>query len=235
MPAEDRCRLILPRRRRHCARHWRRPYVRLQEYHIVEPEAAPVIKRKLATRKHGGCDGQHCKSRAELGFYRWAGLGGLGWVGWGGWAGPPGRRGQDRLAAVQVGWAGWAGLRGGLRVRPSRPGAERKVCACPPTSTTCQPTRLPRSVEKEGFTTHCSCLRRNTECDERCACHNTRERAAPGASFLSAARSVAVLGCAQSVQGRERSPSTLPRSLHRRRTGLLCPLCACVHPPQRAA
>lgn len=46
-----------------------RPYVRLTEYDIVEPEMRDIILRKLSTKKHGGCDGNHCKSRKELGCY----------------------------------------------------------------------------------------------------------------------------------------------------------------------
>ena len=43
--------------------------------------------------------------------------------------------------------------------------ASQTLAVCP----LCPPAP-PRSVEKEGFLTHCSCLARNTECDERCAC-----------------------------------------------------------------
>ncbi|KAL4445829.1 hypothetical protein ABPG77_009028 [Micractinium sp. CCAP 211/92] len=46
-----------------------RPYVRLTEYDIVEPEMRDIILRKLSTKKHGGCNGNHCKSRKELGCY----------------------------------------------------------------------------------------------------------------------------------------------------------------------
>ncbi|GAB4817034.1 hypothetical protein N2152v2_004080 [Parachlorella kessleri] len=46
-----------------------RPYIRLQEYDIVEPQLQPSIKKKLATRKQGGCDGQHCQSREQLGRF----------------------------------------------------------------------------------------------------------------------------------------------------------------------
>ncbi|EFN57451.1 hypothetical protein CHLNCDRAFT_142939 [Chlorella variabilis] len=47
-----------------------RPYVRLTEYDIVEPSMREVILRKLSTKKHGGCSGQHCKSRQDLGLYK---------------------------------------------------------------------------------------------------------------------------------------------------------------------
>ena len=33
--------------------------------------ARSVIRRKLATKKSGGCGGEHCASRDELGVYRW--------------------------------------------------------------------------------------------------------------------------------------------------------------------
>ncbi|KAL4859889.1 Histone-lysine N-methyltransferase [Chlorella vulgaris] len=46
-----------------------RPYVRLTEYDIVEPSMRDGILRKLSTKKHGGCSGNHCKSRLELGLY----------------------------------------------------------------------------------------------------------------------------------------------------------------------
>ncbi|PRW58999.1 putative histone-lysine N-methyltransferase ATXR3 isoform X1 [Chlorella sorokiniana] len=72
-----------------------RPYVRLTDYDIVEPEMGAVIKRKLTTKKHGGCDGKHCLSRTDLGTY---------------------------------------------------------------------------NEERAGFNSLCSCLARNTECDEHCAC-----------------------------------------------------------------
>lgn len=55
----------------HCNATWCRPYVRLTEYDIVEPAMRSVIKAKLTTRKRGGCGGQHCSSREELGCYRW--------------------------------------------------------------------------------------------------------------------------------------------------------------------
>ena len=46
-----------------------RPYVRLQEYFIVEEASRAVIERKLLTRKRGGCEGAHCVSRDGLGMY----------------------------------------------------------------------------------------------------------------------------------------------------------------------
>lgn len=46
-----------------------RPYVQLQEYYIVEEASREAITRKLSTTKGGGCDGQHCGTRDELGTY----------------------------------------------------------------------------------------------------------------------------------------------------------------------
>ena len=72
-----------------------RPYIRLQEYFIVEEDTREIIERKLRTRKKGGCTGDHCADRDHLGSY---------------------------------------------------------------------------SLEAESFVTPCSCLSRNTECDDTCGC-----------------------------------------------------------------
>lgn len=72
-----------------------RPYIRLQEYYIVEEATKETIQRKLRTRKKGGCSGEHCSERDHLGTY---------------------------------------------------------------------------SLEAETFVTACSCLSRNTECDDTCGC-----------------------------------------------------------------
>ena len=47
-----------------------RPYTRLSEYAIVEPEMKDIILRKLSTQKQGGCGGEHCATREQLGRYR---------------------------------------------------------------------------------------------------------------------------------------------------------------------
>ena len=46
-----------------------RPYVRLEEYFIVEEATRRTIERKLKTRKAGGCSGAHCGDRDHLGTY----------------------------------------------------------------------------------------------------------------------------------------------------------------------
>lgn len=49
-----------------------RPYVRLTDYDVVEPAlSGAVIAKKLASRKAGGCSGEHCSTREELGCFRW--------------------------------------------------------------------------------------------------------------------------------------------------------------------
>ncbi len=72
-----------------------RPYIRLQQYDIVEESTRETIERKLSTKKQGGCGGEHCREREQLGTY---------------------------------------------------------------------------SLEAETFITQCTCLSRNTECDETCGC-----------------------------------------------------------------
>ena len=46
-----------------------RPYVRLEEYDIVEEFQRSQIEQKLKTAKRGGCDGLHCTERHGLGEY----------------------------------------------------------------------------------------------------------------------------------------------------------------------
>lgn len=73
-----------------------RPYVRLEEYFVVEEFLRDQIQSKLRTTKAGGCPGTHCTERSHMGTF---------------------------------------------------------------------------SLEMDGFVTSCTCLKRNTECDGKCACN----------------------------------------------------------------
>lgn len=46
-----------------------RPYIRLEEYDIVEELFEEQLENKLCTTKHGGCDGSHCTERSRLGEF----------------------------------------------------------------------------------------------------------------------------------------------------------------------
>lgn len=129
-----------------------RPYVRLSSYDIVEPAWRDAVLRKLSTKVQHTHITSHCTCLRQGNLRIFVRL-------------SPSRS----MAAAR---ASTASHERGL----ARTGVQRVVDGMLCTTSVSHMLACPcstGSVAREGFASPCSCLARNTECDERCGCQGS--------------------------------------------------------------